>query len=86
MKVNAGSNPKFLSSCMIYRPFSCNSKLSFVPGGYFRAAEIRQMVGTADGSPDPALNVSISACLSATATASAPPFVFAPLASNIACG
>lgn len=42
------------------------------------------MVGTADGSLDPALAVSKSMCLSAAATASDPALALTPIASKIA--
>lgn len=43
------------------------------------------MEGNADGSPAPALDVIRSAFLSATATASEPALVLAPIASKSAC-
>jgi hypothetical protein len=63
----------------------CKRGREKLPEEYCAAAGIRSMEGNADGSPAPALDVIRSAFLSATATASEPALVLAPIASKSAC-
>ena len=56
-----------------------------IPGVYSMPAEMRQIEGIADGSPIAALAANRSAFFSATAIASAPAVVPAPIASKRLC-